>query len=360
MKKLVFFTVLMTVFSCSKDLNNRITFDSDDLVAINNATPKPIPVLDTVSLSKFLIKKPLTAQEKDSISKIETLSASLINNSGNAIIASESPEYTDYSGYIHLKYFYATTTPKQQHPSLSVPVTSAYAMVGGGALVSGYTGNGAFLTQSRPYNSTTWIAESKDHIVADPHYLTVYAIGMRIDGVDPNYLRSKVHITQATSASNDWPSITAPVFENCFLIGGGAWDHWSGYGNLLTSSIPYEDEWAVSGKAYRRSSPATITAYAIGIENISYPTVGNLLVTVRYAEAAILYGVGYCSAPVWDGYALSCPGGAAYYNLAGRMLVGLYPQGSFPWAQVISKDTPGFADYGSTSAYAVGVEKRPY
>ena len=42
------------------------------------------------------------------------------------------------------------------------------------------------------------------------------------------------------------------------------------------------------------------------------------------------------------------------------MLVGLYPQDLFPGAQVISKDTPGYGDLGTTTAFAVGIKQRPY
>jgi len=61
-----------------------------------------------------------------------------------------------------------------------------------------------------------------------------YAIGMRIDGVDPAYLRSKIHILSITGATNSWPYASVSVPDNCLLIGGGAKDNWTSYGNLLT------------------------------------------------------------------------------------------------------------------------------
>lgn len=276
-------------------------------------------------------------------------------------VEGEYPEYQDYSGLIHLKVFYIYNTTKVQHPILNISVTDDYAMVGGGAYAFGYTGNGAFLTESRPLNSTTWQGQSKDHIVKDPHNLKVFAIGMRIDGVDPAYLRSKIHIMENTSdPPSDLPQTAATVPENCLLIGGGAWDNYYGFGNLLISSFPYDITWQVGGKAYRRSDPAQITAYAIGIENISYPTVGYLQTTVRQTTEIAEGGQRYCYAPVWDGYALTCPGGYCTYSWWGRMLVALYPQDLFPGSQVISKDTPGYGDLGSNSAFALGIQKRPY
>src|ERR1035437_957506 len=347
MKKIsIFFTVLITVMSCSKNSDNINTFGNNSAFELNGAGKLSLISRDTMVLSKYLIYKPLTAHEKDSLAKMASKNSTLVGNAAYVTNSLEGPEYTDYSGQIHFQVF---------------SVTSNYAMVGGGALVYGYSGNGAFLTESRPINSTTWEGQSKDHIIPDPHYLKVYAIGMRIDNVDPNYLRSKIHITSNTSSFSNSPWTTVNVTDNCILIGGGAFDDYgAGYGNMLTSSNPSGVQWQVSGQAYRRSDPTQITAYAIGIENISYPTVGYLQTTVHQTTVPISSGPGYCYSQVFDGYALTCPGGVSTNHLTGRMLVGLYPQDLYPGAQAISKDTPGFADYGNLSAYALGIQKRPY
>jgi len=42
------------------------------------------------------------------------------------------------------------------------------------------------------------------------------------------------------------------------------------------------------------------------------------------------------------------------------MLLGLYPQDLIPTSEVVSKDTPGYGDYGSNFAFAPGIEKRPW
>ncbi len=357
-KNLIFGAILIMAMSCSKNLNNNVTFEDPSTsasLAIDNSN---LHSLDTVMLSKYLIYKPLTVHEKDSIDKVDSQKANIANIAGTANILGEYPEYSDGSNQIHLKIFYNTSSNTANLQELSVSVTDSYAMVGGGALAYGYTGNGAFLTKSYPLNYNTWIARSKAHIILDPHYLTVYAIGMRIDNVDPAYLRSKIHITSNTSTlDNDFPSTSVSVPDNCLLIGGGAYDRYFGYGNLLTASGPNGNEWFVEGKAYRRSDPSRITAYAIGIENISYPTVGYLQISVRQTQTGSLIGEGFCYADVWEGFALSCPGGYTIYHTYGRMLVGVYP---LPDTQVISKDTPGYGDFGATGAYAVGIQKRPY
>jgi len=359
-KTLIFFTVLTTVMSCSKNSDNINTFGNNSAFELKSAGKPSLISIDTTVWSKYLIYKPLTPHEKDSLAKVASPKSTLVGNAAYVTNTLEGPEYTDYSGQIHFQVFSATST-KTNHPIMTVSVSGGYAMVGGGALVYGYSGNGAFLTESRPLNPTTWRGQSKDHIIADPHYLKVYAIGMRIDNVDPTYLRSKIHITYNVSSYSDDPWTTVNTLDNCLLIGGGAFDDYGlGYGNMLKSSNPSGVQWAVSGGAYRRSSPSQITAYAIGIENISYTTVGYLQTTVNQTSVGCLAGIAYCYAPVWDGYALTCPGGSSTNHLTGRLLVGLYPQDSFPGDQVISKDTPGFGDYGTLSAYALGIQKRPY
>ena len=356
-----FLTILLFIASCSKTPEDRSLSGNYDLPKDNISNKlSTYPCIDTLILSEYLIKHPLSENEIDSLKKVTTINGGTEKSSSVTTTEGEYPEYTDYSGMIHFKVFYAYNSVKVQHPVLIRSVPDNYAMIGGGAYAYGYSGNGAFLTASRPLNSTTWQGQSKDHIVPDPHNLKVFAIGMRIDGVDPAYLKSKIHIVSNTSAFSDFPNVTATIPEDCLLIGGGALDNYYGYGNMLVASYPNYIYWQAGGKAYRRSDPSQITAYAIGIEDISYPTVGYLQLTVRQITESAYGDIQYCYAPVWSGFALTCPGGYCTFNSFGRMLVGLYPQDLFPGSQVISKDTPSYGDYGSNSSFATGIQKRPY
>ncbi len=345
------------VLACTKNVATDVEISktlSDANVRENlNLAPR-----DTMSLNKFLTYKPITPHIRDSLNEREPRSGKMFYANKSDNLSGSNPEYSDGTGLIHLKVFWVTSSNTADIQELSVSVGSDYAMVGGGAWAH-YTGNGAFLTKSMPLNSTTWISKSKDHIVQDLHNLTVYAIGMRIDGVDPAYLRSKIHITsfQSTTNSNS-PTASVSVPSGCLLVGGGADDQYNGYGNILISSRPNMNEWDVAGQAYRRSDPSKITAYAIGIEDISYPNVGHLQVAVYQTQTAVLSGEGDCYADATTGFALTCPGGYTISHTYGRLLVGLFP--SEPGAQVISKDTPGFLDYGSVGAYTVAIQKRPY
>jgi hypothetical protein len=240
-------------------------------------------------------------------------------------------------------------------------------LVGGGAWAHDYNGNGAWLVKSYPMDDgNTWYGESKDHIIQDPHCLTVFAIGLKINGVDPAYLKSNRFIRKASSTSpSEFPTRTAILPDDYILVGGGASIRYNGYGNMLVASYPTNlSSWYASGKSYRRCDPSYIDTYAIGLRNINYSSSGGSLylqVTFRQtSESAPANQEGLCYAPVWDGYALTCPGGYTQYTNYGRMLVSLHPQDTPADANVSDKDTPVYPDSGTLSAIAVGIEKRPY
>jgi len=145
---------------------------------------------------------------------------------------------------------------------------------------------------------------------------------------------------------------------NCFLIGGGARDNYGGgVGNMLVYSRPGgRTSWLVEGKDHRRPCPCTITAYAIGIEDISYPTVGNIEVDyITQQDEGVKHGEGFVYSRVLPGWALTCCGGKTDYNGAGRMLIGIYPIPDTD-AQTVSKDHTWY-DFGFTYSFASMIRK---
>jgi hypothetical protein len=51
------------------------------------------------------------------------------------------------------------------------------------------------------------------------------------------------------------------------MVGGGAEVHWHDPGNMLTASYPNDsNDWTAQSKDHLKSSPATITAYAVEIQ----------------------------------------------------------------------------------------------
>jgi vibriolysin len=137
-------------------------------------------------------------------------------------------------------------------------------LTGGGAFVD-WQGAGNLLTASFPNSSSSWEARSKDHDVSDPSRITAYAIGLR-----PRSASVHLHTIIVNSTGPVQPHPTAQVCLPAatppwIVSGGGALDNWNGAGNLLTASYPQENCWLAAGKDHKDPSPASITAYAIGI-----------------------------------------------------------------------------------------------
>ncbi len=148
-----------------------------------------------------------------------------------------------------------------QHPSATAVLPNGYVLTGGGALVD-WNGAGNLLTASYPSGASSWQAMSKDHEVADPATIIAYAIGLRRRhgrGIIPRT------VAVATGPIAAHPTASVSLSAGWYLTGGGAINHWSGAGNLLTASYPQGNVWLAAGKDHDVSSPSNITVYAIGI-----------------------------------------------------------------------------------------------
>jgi len=172
----------------------------------------------------------------------------------------------------------SATSDVLSHPKVTVALPDDYVLTSGGAFVD-YRGAGNMLTASFPRANPDgdgdwyiWEAHSKDHDVSDPAALTVYAIGIRLRSApagSPGL--QNIVTTSATTDPTDKPQITTTGPAGLVLTGGGAWDHWSGAGNMLTASGPAPDAgtnasaftWLASGTDHITSSPATISGWAI-------------------------------------------------------------------------------------------------
>ena len=152
-----------------------------------------------------------------------------------------------------------------QHPSGTVSVAPGFVMTGGGAQVL-YRGPGNLLTSSHPADATTWFVASKDHDQPDPAPIAPFAIGLRSRRGIPVATKT----FEATSALASRPGIGVSVgAEEGLLVGGGGHINFSEPGNLLITSIFDNDTWRCEGTDHINPSPATATAYAIGLAGAS-------------------------------------------------------------------------------------------
>jgi hypothetical protein len=152
------------------------------------------------------------------------------------------------------------TSDPAPHPQAVATLPGGYTLTGGGAFVD-WRGAGNLLTASFPSSDLSWEARSKDHDVSDPSRITAYVIGVK--SRSGNLLRGIVK--NATGAIAAHPNAQVCLDPGWILSGGGALDQWDGDGNLLTALFPLGPCWFAAGKDHEVSSPAAITAYAIGI-----------------------------------------------------------------------------------------------
>ncbi|MFE7074235.1 hypothetical protein ACFU96_29515 [Streptomyces sp. NPDC057620] len=182
----------------------------------------------------------------------------------------------DASGLITTAAFRNRAGRDQQHfTDLRADVDGDMVAIGGGARAVD-SPQGALLTASYPADDgTAWLASSKDHNVPQPHRLTAFAIGMRIDGVSRDRLAGGLlTVVRTRSAHAAHPFASARVPEGHTLIGGGFRVNWrdprGGHteGNLATGSFPRAGgAWTARSKDHRVSSPCTIDAYAVCLKS---------------------------------------------------------------------------------------------
>ncbi|WP_262064257.1 hypothetical protein [Streptomyces sp. STR69] len=182
----------------------------------------------------------------------------------------------DASGLITTAAFRYRADHDQQHfTDLRANVDSDMVAIGGGATAVD-SPHGALLTASYPADDgSAWLASSKDHNLPQPHRLTAFAIGMKIDGVSRERLDEELlTVVRTRSGHAAHPFVSARVPENHTLIGGGFRVNWrdpwgdNAEGNLATASFPRAgDAWTVRSKDHQISSPCTIDAFAVCLKS---------------------------------------------------------------------------------------------
>jgi hypothetical protein len=232
-----------------------------------------------------------------------------------------------------------------QHPTAQVSVPQGYKLIGGGA-IDNWVGEGNLLTASYP-SGNNWVAAGKDHQVASPSYITVFALGL----YDPHD-EWEVVVANQTSDPAQHPQAVATLPEGYVLTGGGAFvDYGSGYGNLLTASFPNGDSgWEARSKDHLVADPAKVTAYAIGIR--AKP--GNhlrLRHTIVSATGAVAQ---HPTAQVClhSGWVLSGGGAIDNWNEPGNLLTASFPSNSCWSANGKDHIDPSPA---SITVYAIGL-----
>lgn len=152
-----------------------------------------------------------------------------------------------------------------------VNVSPGMIAVGGG-VEGARTPNGALITASYPNTDLTgWLGSTKAHMgeYPNPHQISVSAIGLSVDGMSSDELKSEEHIIlrQQKGSPGAYPQATALVPDGYLLLSGGFnIDYPQGRGNLCTASFPENPHsWTAKSKAHFVDSSGEMTTYAICI-----------------------------------------------------------------------------------------------
>jgi hypothetical protein len=267
-------------------------------------------------------------------------------------------EFHDASGKITVAVFRERAGSDQQHfTDLAVDVPDDMIAIGGGAEAVEFPA-GALLTASYPNGDlSAWLASSKDHLVAQPHKLIGYAIGLRIAGMSRDELLRSIRISVQDSGLGQHPEASATMPSEFRLVSGGFKIDWSGTptgGNLATASFPQNTySWMSRSKDHNVVSPANLRVWAIGMRR-TLP-VGRLRRFFEDEESSTSQHP-HATADLPDGYALTGVGARVNWQGAGNLLWKLMPttQTSNQEVSAASKDHVEPSP-GTITAYAIGI-----
>ncbi len=244
---------------------------------------------------------------------------------------------------------FSNTGPSGQHPRAEVEVPDGYKIVGGGARVN-YQEPGNILTASYPETVRKWVATSKDHGVASPATITVWAVAV----YDPSDAW-EVQVFTSSSSSAAHPGVTVAVPSDFLMTGGGGRVTYSGYGSLLTASFPVDSRsWQVRAKDHLVSDPAIATAYAIGLRSKNGTALPRSQI-VAATGAVNSHPSQQVAVP--PGYVMTGGGAIDEFRGLGNMLTAIYPMGETTWVGEGKDHLRG--DAAAITVYAIAVEKRP-
>lgn len=167
-----------------------------------------------------------------------------------------------------------TSEQKASHPQLAVSLPAGYQLLGGGAKTN-WVSAGSLLTASHPIENG-WFASAKDHEVAEPTTITVYAIGIK--GVKCT-LKGRPYIFNASGLSDEWGTAAQLSYETVLNQKGsvtsvGAKANWQMAGQMLSTVFGYSK--VAQAKAYgawqtekngvpkmQYRSPTVLSVYAV-------------------------------------------------------------------------------------------------
>jgi len=269
----------------------------------------------------------------------------------NSSIYSSCSQNTDSTGTIITRVYQCKFVGPAELNTAECPVEAGFVLVGGGGEIEGDTPlPGALLTASFPENAindgnhvgTTWLARSKDHLVAFSHRLRAYAIGLQLQGVSAASLNSQIFYRVVESAgSSHAPTATAvDTRSGDIIIGGGAEAVYHSAGQLLTGSFSTGTGWTASSKDHGISDLGQVEAFVLGLPPCPTGYTRGCLHATSVANGAMV-GPGYATHLLFLSSGIGTSIGAqTTFNGFGRMVSSLFPivSASQNGVTLISKD----------------------
>jgi hypothetical protein len=270
--------------------------------------------------------------------------------------------FNDYSNTVHTVVVEADAQENDQGGFGPLTMPSGYVQIGGGAYTS-ETEAGGYLIASYPCpGCSSWLGESHDHQVADTHTITVYSVGLKLDGVSATTLASHItYPTQIWLGPSHTPAAAVTVASGYTLIGGGARViNNVSKGNFLTWSYPSGNTWNVGSKDINVSSLADIEAFAVGIHTTIPGFVGELEIdTTPQPRYNVSSGLQTQSFALATGWAPAGIGAISSWATNGRILTGMRPPcATNSQYQVQTKDCM-VVSTGGIDLYPIKVRKKP-
>lgn len=264
----------------------------------------------------------------------------------------------DSASPVHVQIKTCRSAIATSAPEVDCRVDPEYVVVGGGATPSSTTGK-TFISESRPVDGRIWRAASND-LAGQAHTLTVYAIGLRLDGVNTQVIRNSIEWKSGTSNGS---SVARATDSDAWLLGGGA----------MTQANPGEPGLRVlAGNAQFGT-----TAWGASSTAVSGAATGNTELTLLQLDKKVIEGFGALEIRYKSGTALSTKGGyhsasvsidpgwaligmgAIAKTVAGastRMLASIAPCTDGRCVMVATGDQNG-SSAGATVPYAIQVRK---
>jgi hypothetical protein len=241
------------------------------------------------------------------------------------------------------------TSEPGSHPDMRIVVPEGFKLLGGGAL-DNWKGYGNLLTASFPESDNTWRGSGKDHSAADPASISAFALAV----YDPDDIWEVKIFQSRPSPTSAHPEQEVAVEPGYVMVGGGAWVDWAGEGNMLFASHPTPENkaaWHAQSKDHLKSSPAKITAYAVGLKcKVEGVKVHSAIAIARSNKS----NRPQAAAAPPAGYKMVGGGAALTFDKGGMLLTASYPNENNQW-EGRGKDHLE-ADGGIMTAYCIGLK----